>query len=416
MPTSKEWLGIFNSALLEMLQSYNYEQVNDTDMTIEETIAVVDEILNEYFATQECTDEGACLQPDGGRVIRLNSSGHFEQLSNGSWIPPTDEYTVPPVPERTEPTAYSRRCAAAANAANVLKQTYEVATDAIEDGLSNEEVAAAIAAFLLTTIGAWLALAFISILGLIAALFIAFIEIAQFMTADLWNSEFDAMLTCLLYDCSTDTGDVVTFDLECFNTNYAATVDLGNPDALDQLRLYGQVWFMLSVIGADGLNAAGATTAITDADCSTCVEAGWCRQMLSSDGVEFVDMVIGSINVDDWIVADSPVGGQYMARFKVDLADDCHLNSVYYRIVNNGGFPRVTIMHNATAWDGISSDYLATYVAGDDFHTFTGLDVSGGYLGIQINANSPSQTLMNDLILRSDEIGAVNPFEESNCE
>lgn len=275
-PNNREWLGVFNSALLELLSPYNWEQVNDTDLTIEEAIAMCEEILIEFFATPECTDAGACLQPDGARVIRLNSSGHFEQLANGAWIPPTDDYAVPPVPERTEPTPYDRKCAAAANAANVLKQTYEIVSDGVADGLSEAEISALVAAFLLATIGSWLALAFIALLAVVAALFIAFIEIAQFMTIDLWTAEFDDLLKCLLLECATDDGDVVTFDIACFNDKYAATVDLLSPDALDQLRLFGQVWFMLSVIGADGLNAAGATTAITDANCDDC--GGWCYE------------------------------------------------------------------------------------------------------------------------------------------
>lgn len=35
IPSSPEWLGIFNQALLQLAQPYNYEQVNDTDLTPE---------------------------------------------------------------------------------------------------------------------------------------------------------------------------------------------------------------------------------------------------------------------------------------------------------------------------------------------------------------------------------------------
>lgn len=275
-PANKEWLGVFNSALLEMLRPYNWEQVENADLTIEQSIAICEAILAEFFLTPECADDGACLQPSGSRVIRLNSAGHFEQLANGGWIEPTDDYAVPAVPDRAETTPEDRRCAAAANAANVLKATYEAVTDAINLGLDEAEIQAAFVAVLLTLIGAWLSLAALALLAILASLFRAFIEIAEFMTIDLWDEDFDEVLECLLYSCSTDTDDVVTFDLDCISENYAATVDLLNPNALDQLRLYGQIWFMLSVIGVDGLNAAGATTAITDMDCTECQE--WCHE------------------------------------------------------------------------------------------------------------------------------------------
>jgi len=49
IPSSKEWLGIFNSALLETIYYWNYEQVNDTDLTREETAEKAREIVYAYF-------------------------------------------------------------------------------------------------------------------------------------------------------------------------------------------------------------------------------------------------------------------------------------------------------------------------------------------------------------------------------
>lgn len=39
IPSSPEWLGIFNQALLQLAQAYNYEQVNETDLTPDEVAA-----------------------------------------------------------------------------------------------------------------------------------------------------------------------------------------------------------------------------------------------------------------------------------------------------------------------------------------------------------------------------------------
>lgn len=54
IPSDKYWLGIFNSALLEMLNPYLWEKVNDTDLEIDATIAIVESIINEYWLTESC--------------------------------------------------------------------------------------------------------------------------------------------------------------------------------------------------------------------------------------------------------------------------------------------------------------------------------------------------------------------------
>lgn len=275
-PNNKEWLGVFNSALLELINPYNWEQVNNTDLTIEEAIAIIEPILADFFATPECAEGGVCIQPSGNRIIRLGAGGHFEQMENGGWVEPTGDYTVPPVPERGEPTPEDRMCAAAANAENVLATLYEVVSDAVAEDLDEAETIALMVALLLAAVGLWLALAVEAIIWLTYALFVAFLEIAEYMTSDLWDAEFSQKLRCLLLACASDDGNVVTFDFNCVNEGLAEQVDLGGIDALNQLRLFGQVSFMLGVIGADGLNAAGATTAIEDANCEDCGECGDC--------------------------------------------------------------------------------------------------------------------------------------------
>ena len=74
-------------------------------------------------------------------MLRLNANGQIEQLSNGAWVEPDGDYEIPPTPARTEPTAAERKCLAAANAANVLQQTYEQITDEIAEGLTVAELA-----------------------------------------------------------------------------------------------------------------------------------------------------------------------------------------------------------------------------------------------------------------------------------
>lgn len=54
IPASKEWLGIFNSALLTLVYPWVYEQVYDTDLTPEEVAEKCREIFDKYLIS---TDE-----------------------------------------------------------------------------------------------------------------------------------------------------------------------------------------------------------------------------------------------------------------------------------------------------------------------------------------------------------------------
>lgn len=134
-PNNKEWLGVFTSALEEMTNPYNWEQVEPTDLTIEQAITIVQSILIEFYATETCST--GCELPDlNSPPFRLGINGRFEMLDpdTGEWGTPTGEYEIPPTPARTEPTADERRCAAAANAAYVLQLVYEAITDEIALG------------------------------------------------------------------------------------------------------------------------------------------------------------------------------------------------------------------------------------------------------------------------------------------
>jgi hypothetical protein len=55
IPSSKEWLGIFNAALLATTYAYNYEQLDEADLTPEECAAFCYDKLLEYFASAGCS-------------------------------------------------------------------------------------------------------------------------------------------------------------------------------------------------------------------------------------------------------------------------------------------------------------------------------------------------------------------------
>lgn len=54
IPSSQEWLGIFNNALLQLANRWNYEQVHDTDLTPDEVAATCYGIYEDYLAAGGC--------------------------------------------------------------------------------------------------------------------------------------------------------------------------------------------------------------------------------------------------------------------------------------------------------------------------------------------------------------------------
>jgi len=185
MPSSKEWLGIFNSALLNMTEAWRYEQVDAADLTIEETIAKVKEVLNEFWAASECS---VPTQPGGAPFIGYDDNGRFQQLYDSGWGDPSGDYTVPPIPPRTTGTDTDKRCLAAANAANVLKILYEQLADDYAGSLSEAEALSNFATSIALLIGAWLGLAIVAVIAIYRIMFQVVYETIEFVTADYWTT------------------------------------------------------------------------------------------------------------------------------------------------------------------------------------------------------------------------------------
>jgi len=266
IPKSNEWAGLILGAAQALAKDYNFYEWGD--LSPFEAAEKFRQIVN-----QAPYEQCGCTYPNGSRVLRLNSTGHIEQLTDGEWTEPTDDYTIPPVPAREEPTCDERRCLAAANAANVLQQLYEEVSDAIAAGADNAEALAVLIGVAVVVIGGWLGLVLAALVTAIVGAFVGFVELAAMLGEDVWGTDFTDKLKCYLYDCASCDGDVVHFDFQCVRENMATYVDVLDINFITNLRLFGQVDFILNVIGADGLDAAGATTAITEDDCNECGNA-----------------------------------------------------------------------------------------------------------------------------------------------
>jgi len=229
-----------------------------------------------------------CSNPAGGKIIRVAPDGNVEELSDlNTWQEPTGDYTIPPVPARTDGSPPDQICLAAKNAANVLQLLYENVTDSFNNDLDEAEAATALTLTLVGLVGAEFAPITFALITFFGIVFSVLYGLLEFIGADLWDSAFTESLVCILYGCASNDAGVVTFDYECFNNALAAQVTIDSL-TFDQLRLFGQIQYLLLVIGGvDALNQAGATTAITDDNCDPCVEHCFELNFLDDDGTGF---------------------------------------------------------------------------------------------------------------------------------
>jgi len=270
IPANSQWLSLISGALTELTLPYNWEKFGT--LTVNQTVSAMRDILDGYYS-DEC---GNCETPGGYRIIRINNQGHVEELnSDGEWQDATGEYHIPPPEARTGGTEADQVCLAAKNAVNVLEQLYENLTDSWNSHLDDAEAQTAFILALIGLVGFEFAPITWGIVAFFTAVFSALYTALEFLGADLWDTAVSQQITCFLVECATNVDGVVTFDYECFLHNLT---ELTNNFSLteSQLRLYLQISYMLYFIGGiDGLNLAGATTAITDDDCSDCDES-WC--------------------------------------------------------------------------------------------------------------------------------------------
>lgn len=246
-----------------------------------------------------------CANPAGGKILHVATNGHVEELSDANtWQDPTGDYEIPPVPDRTTGTTAEQNCLAAKNAANVLQLLYENVTDSFNNDLDEAEAATALTLTLVGLIGSEFAPITFALVTFFAIVFSVLYGLLEFIGADLWDSTFTEALECILLGCASNDAGVVTFDYACFNDALAAQTTVA-PLTFDQLRLFGQIQYLLLVIGGvDALNQAGATTAITDDDCSFC-ENEWCIfwDFTTDSSLDGLDEVYGS-----WVSGDGYTG------------------------------------------------------------------------------------------------------------
>jgi len=264
-------IGAVTGALLPLTQAENWEEFGS--MSSQEAADIMSASFEDFVAS-DC--EGTCPPPNvaGVRIIRISpTTGKYEELADDSetWQEPTGDYAVPAIGERSEPTEDERKCAAAANAVNVMHELYNETLALWDDAvapLAAFEAFGELAGELANSVLSLLLGAFAPFVGTGWGLFYGTMEI---LTLDTWTEQFERDFTCLLKDNTSYTSGVVTFDYNAIMTGLFSAEILANTEIL----LLGQVSYLLGIIGADGLNLSGETTAV-EGDCSNCDE--WCYE------------------------------------------------------------------------------------------------------------------------------------------
>lgn len=82
IPNNRDWLGAFTGVLEWLTQAYNWQQLNETDLTPEQAAAAAQNILNDYFANQgECGEVATCCGQ--GTRTRVNDADRVEVSTDG---------------------------------------------------------------------------------------------------------------------------------------------------------------------------------------------------------------------------------------------------------------------------------------------------------------------------------------------
>jgi len=303
VPASQDWLGVFSEALSQTIYAYNYEQVNDTDLTPEAAAA---EAYTRYEAWLDATCEGGTCPPaevNGKRVTRHNpTTGKWEQIDDESfgWEPPDEGYAVPAQVGRSEPTDDEKICAAVANATECLRLLYEQSLADFFNEYSSSQAFDAFGEAAGDLIFAGITALIQAYAPWVAPFWELFWGGIALISTNVWTLVFQQHLRCILLEHASIAGGVVTFDFQAVNRDLV----MQNLSSLEEGLWVVQVEYMLLIIGADGLNLAGELDLVAEPDC-TC--APWTITWLHGEmheGEEFYRLQ-GTVNASGNIV---PVG------------------------------------------------------------------------------------------------------------
>lgn len=268
VPDDVQLVAAVSGALLPLTYAASWEKFGS--MTPDEAAAIMSAAF-EDFVSDEKGDCKGIPSIQGKRLVRLSpTTKKWQQIAadGETWEDPTGDLEVPAQTGRSEPTDEEKICGAATNAAHVLHLLYDEALELYENEI---DPAAALDFW-----GDYAGEIIFEALGLLVSHFAPLVGymwttlygIMEILTYDAWSDTLEGNLVCLLIDNAAIADGVVTFDYPAVQTG----LFVSGHTAKEDLLVLGQVWYFLSIIGADGLNLAGETTSEEGAcDCGN-----WC--------------------------------------------------------------------------------------------------------------------------------------------
>lgn len=399
----QEWAQYALGALRALEAGYNWYEAGDV---MPDDAAEAFRVIDEQAPLNKLP---SCSLPTGQQLTRIDpATGHIQTVdSDGNW---QDDPDIPATPERPPDTPTDQRCLAAENCANALQILYESLSDSFNAGLTEAEAIAALVTAVGAVLGAVFAFPVEALIAVAGVLFSVVYAVVQFITADLWTEDFTNVLVCYLYACSSVAANVVTFDFNCVISELAAQTSAESLTG-EQLRLFGQLYYLLNWIGVDGLNAAGAATAVTVVNCG----CPWCYVFDFSLGeLGWVPRGGNALYVlDHW--SSITDGGSTLLSIKLEFdPGDAVVTSVEVQFAaddSSGGACRGVYFNDAAS---IPMDACTGLPAGSG-----GLDGtvsypnSTGYIGIDIDtADHISTNKITKVTVRGT---GTNPFGDDNC-
>lgn len=266
VPSSREWLGIFNAALLQAASAYNYEQVKETDLSPDEVAAKCYEIYEQYIM-EDCNVNNCCPDPTEMPPLTRLTYGDlpaFQISTDGgeTWQPapgldPRNSMVMQPKLSISD--GAGMRCLAARNAVGFLTDLKEQMMDALTAGA----IAFQVAVVVLAAIAIYFSAGALTPIALQVGA-AAFALTAAGLDAA-WDTTFVDQMTCCLYDAFADDGTLSDEALQ----NMLNTCDIGG-------AAYPIWYLMVNLMGSKGLQNASRTPRSSDYDCGECDDCPDC--------------------------------------------------------------------------------------------------------------------------------------------
>ena len=419
VPSDLPLVTAITGALLPLTNPDNWQQHGT--MTPEEAAEIMSAALDAFLSSTCGGDCPPVQLPDGNRIYRRNpTTKRFEYIDpdTGEWVEPSGDETLPTPTPRAETTLDERLCAAATNAVHCLKVTLEAVLDEWE---AFSPPAQAITTMVTGIVG-WAGAAFyppmLAYVLLVEAAFNLFYEMMDAISWNFWDTNFEGALICSLKSNATETGGVITFDYDAVVSDLWAQLWTRG----EYVLLVTQVQYLLWVIGPQGLDIAGTTTALAG-NCASC--GTWCMEWTSAAGTlqngqwtifEGAPLQSGEVG---WVYYSPAWDGAYRRiGFRMENLDlsSTVIKSMWADVYKPTG-GQAYLYFDATNSTGFNTPTF------QNFATANGWKNTGLEAGDRTNGTSTTLTVRftsNDalgwLVRKLRLMGTgVNPFGASNC-